>query len=84
MFKSILSSKRYWISVARLGVAFILLISLIEYLKYYFGNGSEAFLAVKINNGLWVRYLLSRVLGGLAYGMIQAYYFERRKHKSNQ
>ncbi|WP_299214928.1 hypothetical protein [uncultured Aquimarina sp.] len=84
MFKSIVSSKRYWVSVLLLGLVFIVLFSVIEHLMQYGGLALDTFIDEKINNGLWIRYLLSRIVGGLLYGMILGYYFELRKRKSNQ
>ncbi|AXT51194.1 hypothetical protein D1818_10295 [Aquimarina sp. BL5] len=84
MFKSIISSKRYWVSVLFLGLIFIIPFSVIQYLMEYGGLAFDTFIEEKINNGFWVRYLLSRIVGGLSYGMILGYYFELRKRKSNQ
>ncbi|WP_378182409.1 hypothetical protein [Aquimarina sp. SS2-1] len=84
MFKSIISSKKYWISVGSLGLVFVVLFSIIEHLMQYQGLAFETFLDAKIKNGLWVRYMLSRIVGGLVYGMILGYYFELRKRKSNK
>ncbi|WP_405208103.1 hypothetical protein [Aquimarina sp. LLG6339-5] len=84
MFKSIISSKRYWKSVLLLGLVFVVLFSVIEHLMQYGGLVFDTFIDEKINNGLWVRYITSRVIGGLTYGMILGYYFELRKRKSNR
>ncbi|WP_298541508.1 hypothetical protein [uncultured Aquimarina sp.] len=84
MFKSIISSKRYWLSVLLLGLVFIVLYSVIEHFMQYGGLAFSSFVDEKINNGLWIRYLLSRIIGGSLYGMILGYYFELRKRKSNQ
>ncbi|WP_233557547.1 MULTISPECIES: hypothetical protein [unclassified Aquimarina] len=84
MFKSIISSKRYWKSVLLLGLVFVVLFSIIEHLMQYGGLAFDTFIDEKINNGLWVRYITSRVVGGLTYGMILGYYFELRKRKSNR
>jgi len=84
MFTSIISSKRYWISVLVLALGFMLLFSLIEYVKDYGGITFDTFLEERIHNGLWVRYILSRIVGGLSYGMIFGYYIELKKRKSNR
>jgi len=86
MFRAIISSKKYWISVCLLGLVFIILFSVIEHLMQYGGLAFDDFMNEKINDGLWVRYLLSRIIGGLVYGMILGYYFElrKRKQKPNQ
>ncbi len=83
MFKEIISSKKYWISVSFIGLGFIVLFSLIEHIMQYSGLAIDSFIKDKIANGNWVRYFISRVVGGLVYGMIMAYYFELRKRKSN-
>lgn len=84
MLKAIISSKKYWKSVLFIGVGFIIIFSLIEHIMQYGGLAWEIFIEEKINNGRWLRYLVSRLMGGLMYGMIMAYYFELRKHKSNR
>ncbi|MBQ4818454.1 hypothetical protein [Aquimarina sp. MMG016] len=84
MLKAIISSKKYWKSVLFIGVGFIMIFSLIEHIMQYGGLAWEIFIEEKISNGRWLRYLVSRLMGGLMYGMIMAYYFELRKHKSNR
>ncbi|WP_299431720.1 hypothetical protein [uncultured Aquimarina sp.] len=86
MFRSIISSKKYWISVLLLGLVFIVFFSVIEHFMQYKGLAFDTFLEEKIHNSRWVRYLLSRIVGGLVYGMILGYYFElrKRKRKPNQ
>lgn len=84
MLRSIISSKKYWVSVILIGFGFVIIFSLIEHFMQYGGVAFDAFVKEKINNGKWVRYLLSRIVGGLLYGMIMSYYFELRKRKSNQ
>ena len=84
MFVLIISSKKYWISVLLLGIVFIILFSIIEHFMQYGGLAFDTFVEEKINHGLWKRYLLSRLAGGLMYGMILGYYMELRKRKSNQ
>jgi len=84
MFKSIISSKKYWISVLFLGLFCTIFLSVIEYFMYYGNLGIDAFLDEKINNGVWKRYILSRIVGVVSYGMIVGYYFELKKRKSNR
>ncbi len=84
MFKEIIFSKKYWISVGFIGLGFIIIFSSIEHIMQYGGLAMDSFINDKIDNGKWVRYFISRVVGGLLYGMIMAYYFELRKQKSNR
>ncbi len=84
MFRSIILSKKYWVSVFLLGLVFIIIISVIGYLKNYGGLDFDTFMKERIYNGLWVRYVISRIVGGLIYGMILGYYFELRKRKLNR
>lgn len=84
MFKEIISSKRYWTSVCFFGLGSILVFSVVEHIMQYGGFTIGTFLEDKIQNGRWVRYLISRLVGGLLYGGIMMYYFESRKRKSNQ
>lgn len=84
MFTTILSSRSYWKSVTLLALGFILLFSLIELLMQYQGFNFKAFIADRIDGGKWVRYALSRSVGGLMYGMILGYHFESRKLKKKR
>lgn len=84
MFRSIISSRKYWSTVLLLGLGFIIVFSVIEHFMQYKGVALDTFMNEKINNGLWIRYVLSRIVGGMLYGMILGYYFELRKRKSNR
>ena len=84
MLVSIISSKKYWISVCFIGLGFVFMFSLVEYFMQYGISFLDTFLEQRIYNQQWVRFLLSRLVGGLAYGMIMGYYFELRKRKSNR
>ncbi|MDY8136496.1 hypothetical protein [Aquimarina sp. 2201CG5-10] len=84
MFTTIISSKRYWIWVFRLGIGFMIIFSIVEHFMQYGGLAYDTFIEEKINNGRWIRYVISRIAGGLIYGIILAYYFEIKKRKSNR
>ena len=84
MFRSIFFSKRYWVSVALLGLGFVVLFSVVEHFMEYGGLAFEIFIQEKLMDGRWIRFVISRLVGGIAYGMIMAYYFEHRKRKVNR
>ncbi len=84
MVKEILLSKRYWISVLYISIGFIIIFSVIEHIMAYKGLSWDLFVQDRLSNGKWIRYLISRIVGGLLYGMIMGYYFELRKKKSNR
>ncbi len=84
MLRAILSSKRYWLTVIYVGLGFVIIFSVIEHLMQHGGIAFDSFVKEKNNNGQWVRYVVSRVVGGLLYGMIMGYYFELKKRKSNR
>ncbi|WP_132065764.1 hypothetical protein [Aquimarina spinulae] len=84
MFASILSSKKYWSSVCFIGFGFIIIFSVIEYFMQYSSSTWSIFIEERINHQQWIRYIISRIVGGLIYGMIMGYYFELRKRKSNR
>ncbi len=84
MFKTILSSKRYWTSVLYLGLGLVLVYSIIEHIREFGGLEWDSFVNERVKNGLWIRYFVSRIIGGLLYGMIMGYYFELRKRKLNR
>ncbi len=84
MFVEIISSKKYWKTVTFIGIGFVIVFSVIEHLMRYKGLSLDMFMEERISEGKWVRYFLSRVTGGLMYGVIMGYYFELRKRKSNR
>lgn len=73
-----MSSDVYWKSVLRLGMLFIVVWSIIEYIATY-GFDISAFKTNYIDTGLFFTYVRSRLAGGLIYGMIAAFVFQRRK-----
>ncbi len=84
MLKAIILSKRYWVTVCVVGLGGIIVFSVIEHFMQYGGIDAASFVEDKISNGQWLRYLISRLVGVLAYGMIMGYYLEKRKRKSNR
>ncbi|GAA3513100.1 hypothetical protein GCM10022393_28640 [Aquimarina addita] len=84
MFTSIITSKTYWKSVFLIAVGFIIIFSIVEHFLQYRGLEFDTFVAEKIDNGRWIRYAISRIVGGFLYGTIMAYYFELRKRKAKQ
>ncbi|MFC5047115.1 hypothetical protein ACFSTE_11670 [Aquimarina hainanensis] len=84
MFKKVVTSRKYWLSVLYLGIAFIVVFSLIEHVSQFRGVSLSGFVETKLANGRWMRFFLSRIVGGVAYGMIMSYYFTARKIKSNK
>jgi len=83
VFKEILLSRNYWKSVILLGLFFIVVFSIVEHFMQYGDFAWETFLNERIAQQKWVRYVLSRLVGGVIYGMLMAYFFELRKQKSN-
>lgn len=84
MFTSIITSKKYWKSVLVIAAGFIVIFSIVEYFMQYGGFEFDTFVAQKIENRHWIRYVISRVVGGFLYGTIMAYYFELKKRKAKQ
>ncbi len=84
MLKAIISSKKYWITVCFIGLGFVIVFSVVEHIMQYGGIALDSFVEEKINNGQWIRYVVSRLIGGLVYGMIMGYYFEQKKRKTNR
>ena len=78
MLKQIMSSDVYWKSVIKLGMLFVIVWSVIEYLATY-GFDMGAFKTHYIDTGLFFTYVRSRLVGGLIYGLIAAFVFQRRK-----
>lgn len=78
MLKQIMSSDVYWKSVLRLGMLFVIVWSIIEYIATY-GFDISAFKTYYIDTGLFFTYIRSRLAGGIIYGMIAAFVFQRRK-----
>ncbi len=81
MFKTIITSKKYWLSVGLLGIAFVIVYSVIVHFRDVARLGFGTFITETLGEGRWKRYLLSRIVGGLLYGAVMAYFFEMRKQK---
>lgn len=84
MFKEIISSKRYWASVLFMGLGFIIIFSVIVHIMQYRGIDIHSFIQDNISDKKWIRYLISRLVGGLIYGMIMSYYLVGVKRKSKR
>ncbi len=82
MFREIISSKKYWVSTVLLGLGFVIIYSVIEHISEIIRVPFDQFIDTNFSNGRWIRFLISRIVGGLLYGMIMAYFFEMKKHKS--
>ena len=78
MFKQIMKSDAYWRSALRLGFLFVVVWSIIVHIGEY-GFDFTAFKTNIIDKGLFFRYIRSRIAGGLIYGMIASFVFQRRK-----
>jgi len=78
LFKEIIASESYWRSAFRLGLLFVIVWTIIEFIgKYSFSI--EVFTNKIIDTGLLYRYINSRLVGGLLYGVLVAFPFQRRK-----
>lgn len=84
MFKDIISSKKYWVSVCVIGLVFILILSVVEHVMEFGGLAWDQFLQQKILYGQWKKYVISRLVGALTYGMIMSYYVTMKKIKANK
>jgi len=79
MFKQIMKSDAYWRSVIRLGFLFVIVFGLVEHVGQHSGFNFVAFKTDIIEKGLLFTYLRSKILGGLVYGLIVSFVFQRRK-----
>ena len=79
LVKEIFTSEKYWQSVLKFGFIFIVVWSIVEHVAAFKGVNFEAFMELNINNGKWFRYLWSRLVGGLIYGLVASFVFQRRK-----
>ncbi|WP_232285902.1 hypothetical protein [Aquimarina agarilytica] len=79
MFKQIMSSEAYWRSVIRLGFLFAVVFGIVEHIGQYKGVNFDGFKADILDKGLIFRYVRSKIVGGLIYGLIVSFVFQRRK-----
>ncbi len=84
MFKDVISSKKYWTSVIFVGLGGIFVFSIIEHIMQYQGIDIHSFIQNNISDKKWIRYLTSRLVGALIYGMIVSYYLVGVKRKSKR
>ncbi|GEM_PF-2993381 len=79
MKKNNLKNVPLWKIAIRLGLIFILVLSLIRFFWNWIESGNLTFLKAGIESGKWVSYLISNVIGGLIYGFSMGYYFKNQK-----
>jgi len=79
MFKQVMQSEAYWRSVIRLGFLFVIVFGIVEHVGQYQGFNFDAFKTNIIEKGLFFTYLRSKIIGGLIYGLIISFVFQRRK-----
>ncbi|UZO82487.1 hypothetical protein NBT05_08425 [Aquimarina sp. ERC-38] len=79
--KVVLSKKSYWKSVLFLGLKFIVIFSILEYVFNYGWTGFKDVYTNIFAYGQWKRFILSRLVGGLLYGMILGFYFHNKQLK---
>ncbi len=73
-----MKSDAYWRSVVRLGFLFVIVFAIIEHIGNY-GFKLEPFKTNILEKGLLFTYLRAKILGGLVYGLIISFVFQRRK-----
>ena len=84
MIKEALASKKYWKGVLWSGLLFILIISVFELAIPLYRLGLQKFLATYFSTERWPRFLVSRFVGGLLYGMIITFASFRRMKKEQR
>lgn len=75
MLKKIIKSEAYWRSVARLGLLFFIVFSIIEHVGNYRSFDINVLFGDLLKKGGIYRYMF----GGMIYGLIVAFIFQRRK-----
>lgn len=70
-----------WKLALRLGIIFILIVVIIQFLWEWLKTGNLSFISHGIENGKWLYYALSRLLLGTVYGLVSAYFLKRNATK---
>ena len=80
-FKEIMSSKKYWKSVAILGFLFVLIYNIVMMVIDYGGLSFKEYYQDRMADGKMITFVVGQVLGMIVYGMIVSYGQFRRKEK---
>ena len=79
-----LKTKAYWWRVFKMGALFILIITILQFAISFLRLDFNTFLQINFGDGKWKFFLLSRLLGGLFYGMWMVNWKYRKELKTKQ
>lgn len=67
----------FWKLALRFGLIFILVVVIIQFIWTFFSSGNLNFISESLHNGQWVTYLISKLLIGVVYGVVMAYFTKK-------
>jgi hypothetical protein len=85
-FKEVIAVKGFWRSVIILGILFLIIYNGID-LVFSYEFSIDKFIEEKLSDRLMLRFIISNILGGFAYGFIVTFLQFRsklKKQKENQ
>lgn len=68
-----------WKLVIRLGIIFISILVTIKFFWNWIQFGDLSFVKQSFENGKWIGFVISHLLGGLVYGLIVGYFLKKQK-----
>ncbi len=81
MSKRKLRQTPLWKLALRFGLVFIVVVAIIQLVWEFFSSGNLQAVSNAFQNGQWITYVLSKIILGLVYGFVMAYFTKR---KANQ
>lgn len=76
-----LSQIRFWKQAIIIGVIFILIIILFQFIVEVLRSGNVDRILQRLENGTWKKYVIGKLVVGSIYGSIMAFYFKRNAKK---
>ena len=70
-----------WSLALRLGVVFILIVMFIQLIWEWISSGNLNSVKESLNDGTWKSYAFSRLLLGIIYGLVTAYFLKHNATK---
>ena len=70
-----------WKLALRFSLIFILVVILIQLVWEFFSAGNLQAIPKSLENGQWITYVLSKIIVGVVYGIVMAYFTKRNAKK---
>jgi len=77
MSKRKIVKEPFWKLALRFGTVFILVVVIIQLAWEFFSSGNLNKISESLDNGQWISYTFSKVIVGMVYGIVMAFFTKR-------